>query len=96
MVIYGRHMGFKGNFEKLLAERDAKALELHHQMEEVKADARKQARIIRKEVDAEALRLVRVALRNYPHMLTYRYIDQLSPEFAVMTIRAGRSSVVLR
>jgi 5-methyltetrahydrofolate--homocysteine methyltransferase len=39
-MLYGRHMGFKGNFEKLLAERDAKALELHLQMEEVKAVAR--------------------------------------------------------
>ncbi|MDX2152276.1 MAG: methionine synthase [Bryobacteraceae bacterium] len=38
-MLYGRHMGFKGNFEKLLAERDAKALELFHQMEEVKKDA---------------------------------------------------------
>ena len=26
-MLYGRHLGFKGNFEKLLAERDAKALE---------------------------------------------------------------------
>ena len=35
-MLYGRHMGFKGNFEKLLAERDSKALELFHLMEEVK------------------------------------------------------------
>jgi 5-methyltetrahydrofolate--homocysteine methyltransferase len=35
-MLYGRHMGFKGNFEKLLAERDPKALSLHHDMEEVK------------------------------------------------------------
>jgi 5-methyltetrahydrofolate--homocysteine methyltransferase len=35
-MLYGRHLGFKGNFEKLLAERDAKALELFHQVEEVK------------------------------------------------------------
>ncbi len=38
-MLYGRHMGFKGNFEKLLAERDAKALDLFHQMEEVKHKA---------------------------------------------------------
>ena len=30
-MLYGRHLGFKGNFEKLLAERDPKALELFHQ-----------------------------------------------------------------
>ena len=35
-MLYGRHLGFKGNFEKRLAERDAKALELFHNMEEVK------------------------------------------------------------
>jgi regulator of protease activity HflC (stomatin/prohibitin superfamily) len=62
----------------------------------IQADARKQARIIRKKADAEALRLVKAALKNNPHMLTYRYIDQLSPEMAVMIIKNGRSSVVLR
>jgi 5-methyltetrahydrofolate--homocysteine methyltransferase len=35
-MLYGRHLGFKGNFEKLLLERDPKALELHNQVEEVK------------------------------------------------------------
>ena len=38
-MLYGRHLGFKGNFEKLLAERDAKALKLFHDVERVKADA---------------------------------------------------------
>lgn len=38
-MLYGRHLGFKGNFEKLLHERDAKALELFHQVEEVKQEA---------------------------------------------------------
>ncbi len=40
-MLYGRHLGFKGNFEKLLLQRDPKALELFHQMEEVKQDAAK-------------------------------------------------------
>ena len=62
----------------------------------VKAEARKQARIIRKEADAKALHLVKGALRTYPHMLTYRYIEQLSPERAVMIIKNGKSSVMLR
>ncbi len=38
-MLYGRHMGFKGNFEKMLAEHDAKALDLHNRMEEVKREA---------------------------------------------------------
>ncbi len=38
-MLYGRHLGFKGNFEKLLAERDPKALELFHFVEGVKEKA---------------------------------------------------------
>ena len=36
----GRHLGFKGNFEKLLAERDPKALDLFNEVEEVKRRGR--------------------------------------------------------
>jgi 5-methyltetrahydrofolate--homocysteine methyltransferase len=35
-MLYGKNLGFKGNFEKLLHERDDKALDLFHQVEEVK------------------------------------------------------------
>ena len=35
-MLFGRHLGYKGNFEKELHERDAKALELFHNVEEVK------------------------------------------------------------
>ncbi len=38
-MLYGRHMGYKGNFEKNLAAREPKALELFNKMEEVKAVA---------------------------------------------------------
>jgi len=38
-MLYGRHLGYKGNFEKALAEREEKALELFHNMEEVKQEA---------------------------------------------------------
>src|SRR5579884_2323476 len=38
-VFYGRHLGFKGNFEKRLAEHDEKALELHARVEELKQEA---------------------------------------------------------
>jgi len=40
-MLYGRHLGFKGNFEKLLAERDAKALDLFHSVEAIKHEATK-------------------------------------------------------
>jgi 5-methyltetrahydrofolate--homocysteine methyltransferase len=35
-MLYGRHLGFQGQFERLLAERDPKALLLHENVEEVK------------------------------------------------------------
>ena len=35
-MLFGRHLGYKGNFEKALHERDPKALELFHNVEEVK------------------------------------------------------------
>jgi 5-methyltetrahydrofolate--homocysteine methyltransferase len=38
-MLYGRHMGFRGDFEKRFAERDAKAVELYESMEEVKREA---------------------------------------------------------
>jgi 5-methyltetrahydrofolate--homocysteine methyltransferase len=38
-MLFGRHLGYKGNFEKALAERDPRALELFHQIEEVKRQA---------------------------------------------------------
>jgi len=38
-MLFGRHLGYKGNFEKALAEHDPKALELLHGMEEVKKAA---------------------------------------------------------
>ncbi|MBI5281253.1 MAG: methionine synthase [Candidatus Solibacter usitatus] len=38
-MLYGRHLGYQGNFEKALHEREEKALSLFHQMEEVKKAA---------------------------------------------------------
>ncbi len=40
-MLYGKHLGFKGNFEKALAGRDPKALDLFHNVERVKHDAAK-------------------------------------------------------
>jgi 5-methyltetrahydrofolate--homocysteine methyltransferase len=38
-MLYGRHMGYRGDFEKHLAAREAKAVELCNEMEEVKKQA---------------------------------------------------------
>jgi 5-methyltetrahydrofolate--homocysteine methyltransferase len=40
-MLYVRHLGFKGNFERALAARDPKALELYNLVEDVKAEAAK-------------------------------------------------------
>jgi 5-methyltetrahydrofolate--homocysteine methyltransferase len=40
-MLFGRHLGFRGNFEKALGERDTRALELFNSMEEIKRQARK-------------------------------------------------------
>ncbi len=40
-MLYVRHLGFKTNYEKALAARDPKALELHNLVEDVKAEAAK-------------------------------------------------------
>ena len=38
-MLYGRHLGYKGNIEKNLVEHEPKALELFHQVEELKQEA---------------------------------------------------------
>ncbi|HTW65961.1 MAG TPA: methionine synthase [Bryobacteraceae bacterium] len=38
-MLYGRHLGYKGNFEKDLEARDAKALRLYDQIEQLKTEA---------------------------------------------------------
>jgi 5-methyltetrahydrofolate--homocysteine methyltransferase len=38
-MLYGRHLGYKGNFEKDLAAHDPKALDLYHKVEDLKHDA---------------------------------------------------------
>ncbi len=38
-MLYGRHLGFKGNIDKLLAQHDPKALELHRLVEDLKKES---------------------------------------------------------
>ncbi|MBK7929920.1 MAG: methionine synthase [Bryobacterales bacterium] len=39
-MLYGRHLGYKGNFEQALLHREHKALDLFHKVEEIKHGAR--------------------------------------------------------
>ncbi|MGA2328045.1 MAG: methionine synthase [Bryobacteraceae bacterium] len=52
-MLYGKHLGFQGNFEKRLAERDEKALELFHKVEEVKLQAALKVRAVWQFFEAE-------------------------------------------
>src|SRR4051794_33039412 len=38
-MLYGRHLGYKGNFEQALVEHEEKAVDLFHKVEEVKQEA---------------------------------------------------------
>jgi 5-methyltetrahydrofolate--homocysteine methyltransferase len=44
-MLYGKHLGYKGNFEKNLAAHEPKAIELFHQMEELKQEAARFMRV---------------------------------------------------
>ena len=39
IMLYNRHLGYRGNFEKALADRDPRAIEIFNDMEEVKVEA---------------------------------------------------------
>jgi 5-methyltetrahydrofolate--homocysteine methyltransferase len=62
-MLYGRHMGYRGDFEKHLAAREEKAVELFNEMEEVKNEAatfmkvRAVWQFFETEADGEALHL---------------------------------------
>jgi 5-methyltetrahydrofolate--homocysteine methyltransferase len=83
-MLYGRHLGFKGNFEKLLAERDAKALELYQDMEQVKQEAAKFMRIravwqfFEAERDGNAIQLFAPGAANPLH--SFRFGRQPKPD----------------
>jgi len=76
-MLYGRHLGFKGNFEKLLAERDPKALKLYHDVETVKAEAAKFMRVravwqfFEAERDGNAIHLFAPAAREPLHTFEF-------------------------
>ncbi|MCX6636679.1 MAG: cobalamin-dependent protein, partial [Acidobacteria bacterium] len=83
-MLYGRHMGFKGNFEKQLAARDEKALDLFHKMEQVKRAAsaflkvRAVWRFFEAEREGNAIHLFEPGVRPAVH--TFRFGRQLKAD----------------
>ncbi|MBI3208026.1 MAG: methionine synthase [Candidatus Solibacter usitatus] len=76
-MLYGRHLGYKGNFEKNLQEREEKALALFHDMENVKKRAasflqvRAVWRFFEAERDGNAIHLFEPAADSPLHTLRF-------------------------
>ncbi|MGB7844175.1 MAG: vitamin B12 dependent-methionine synthase activation domain-containing protein, partial [Candidatus Acidiferrum sp.] len=97
-MLYGRHMGYRGDFEKHLAAREGKAVELYNGMEEVKKEATTFMRVravwqfFEAEANGEALRLF--APGEKVPLLTWKFKrqkvgDQLCLSDYVLAPKAG-------
>jgi 5-methyltetrahydrofolate--homocysteine methyltransferase len=88
-MLFGRHMGFKGDFEKRLAQRDPKALELFAGMEEVKNEAaafmkvRAVWQFFEAEPQGDAMQLFAPGGKEPLH--TFRFKRQRSGDFLCLT-----------
>jgi 5-methyltetrahydrofolate--homocysteine methyltransferase len=76
-MLFGRHLGYKGNFEKALHEREPKALELFHNVEEVKhgvmgwMKVRAVWRFFETERDGNAIRLFEAGSETETHRFDF-------------------------
>ena len=52
----------------------------------IEAEGRAKARVIEAEAEQEALNLIAEALRNNPDLITFEYIQKLSPGIQVMLV----------
>ena len=88
-MLYGRHLGFRGDFEKHLAERDPKAVELFESMEEVKKEAvsfmkiRTVWQFFEAEAEGESLHLFAPGTKQPLH--TFRFARQRQGDFLCLS-----------
>ncbi len=88
-MLYGRHLGFRGDFEKRLAERDPKAIELFESMEEVKKEAAEFMKIravwqfFEAEAEGESLHLFVPGAKEPLH--TFRFPRQRQGDFLCLS-----------
>ena len=88
-MLYGRHLGFRGDFEKRLAERDSKAVELYESMEEVRKEAATFMKIrtvwqfFEAEAQGEALQLFPPSAKEPLH--TFRFGRQRQGDFLCLS-----------
>lgn len=88
-MLYGRHLGFRGDFAKQLAARDPKAVELFESMEEVKKEAAQFMKVravwqfFEAESDGEAMRLFAPGGAQPVH--TFRFRRQRVGDFLCLS-----------
>src|SRR6266576_3125838 len=88
-MLYGRHLGFRGDFEKHLAERDPKAIELFESVEEVKQEAASLMKIravwqfFEAEPEGESLLLFAPGAKEPLH--TFRFARQRQGDFLCLS-----------
>jgi 5-methyltetrahydrofolate--homocysteine methyltransferase len=88
-MLYGRHLGFRGDFEKHLADRDPKAIELFEGMEEVRKEAASFMKIravwqfFEAESEGELLHLFAPGAKQALH--TFRFSRQRQGDFLCLS-----------
>jgi len=88
-MLFGRHLGFRGDFEKHLAERDPKAIELFESMEEVKKEAasfmkvRAAWQFFEAQSEGESLHLFAPGAKEPLH--TFRFARQRQGDFLCLS-----------
>jgi len=100
-MLYVRHLGFKSNFEKALAARDPKALELHNLVEDVKAEAAKFMKVkavwqfFDAEADGNSIKLFEAGDKTPAHI--FHFHRQRKPDGLCLSdyVNPPRDSVAL-
>jgi 5-methyltetrahydrofolate--homocysteine methyltransferase len=98
-MLYGRHMGFRGDFEKRFEEREPKAVELFESMEEVKKEAAEFMKVravwqfFETEVEGDSLHLFAPGAPEPLHTFRFprqRVGDYLCLSDYILTARGGQ------
>jgi 5-methyltetrahydrofolate--homocysteine methyltransferase len=107
-MLYGRHLGFRGRFEQLLASGDSKAVELEEKVEQIKDECRRGAMHARAvwqffEVESEENRINVFAGRGSKDPIeTFEFPRQAKPDglalgdLVLPPIRGERGQVIMR
>jgi 5-methyltetrahydrofolate--homocysteine methyltransferase len=98
-MLYERHLGFRGDFDRHLAERDPKAIELFESLEEVKKEAASFMKIravwqfFEAEAEGESLHLFAPGTKQPMH--TFRFARQRQGDLLVNARKRQRTKVTI-